>query len=237
MIIKKLNVWVIMFIFLVLNVDVISANDSNPHSPEELTPLYFDGNGKVSKPTPFYIGNSTGLIEVGTLEPGIVFSPTKVTANYFIVKGIEYTFYIPKSAMISTDEKPTFHQLTKKSVGAKLIASTNAAFIDEDGRELGKIAKGQEIKLASIKHAYGVVNLLGRQVYIDLKDFQHVNLVNPKKNISYKEMSILLQIFSNLYPEFLELKEIGKSIEGRTLYASETRKGQERNIVGCFYSC
>ncbi|WP_052125994.1 M14 family metallocarboxypeptidase [Ureibacillus massiliensis] len=231
MVIRKLNVWVIALLFFVLNVDVISANDLILNSPEELTPLYYDGNGKVSKKTPFYIGNSTGLVEVGTLEPGTVFSPARVTENYFIVKGIEYTFYIPKSAMISTDEKPTSHQLTKKSVGAKLVASTNAAFIDEDGKRLGEIVKGQEIKLASIKHAYGVINLLGRQVYIDLSDFQHVNLVNPKKNISYKEMSFMLQILSRLYPEFLQLKEIGKSVEGRTLYAVKLGKGDKEILL------
>lgn len=107
-----------------------------------------------------------------------------------------------------------------------IIAEKDVPVHDQSGDVLGTIDKGSKITLNSIENELGVIPMLGKNGYVNLDYFRHENLVNPKKNISHKEMEYILQVFSLLYPEFTQLVQIGKSSEGRAIYALRLGSGE-----------
>lgn len=202
-------------------------------SPDSITPLYTDGNGRVMKTTPFYTDGSNGLKKVGTLEPGLVFTPTDVTNHFFVmlVEGIQY--YIPKNALISTEEKPTSFEIFSgpKEFTSTIITETDVPIRNNSGNVIGIIEEGNEVTLEAINNGNGVIQMLGHTLYVDLDKFQHSNLVNPKKNISHKEMEYIVHVFSKLYPELTELVKIGSSVEGRAIYALRIGNGETEILM------
>ncbi len=199
--------------------------------PEEATPLYISGNGKVIQATPYYLSSSKGFVKVGTLEEGVILSPTRVTANYFIITASNKSFYIPKTALTSTKEKPNLEAHIKGNFPRNIVAETDAIFEDKAGNVLGTIAKGEQVKLHMVSGGRGVIERFGKRVYVNLREFHHTNQVVPQKNISYKEMEYYLKVFSYMYPEFTKLEKIGSSVEGRTLYALKVGNGSKEILM------
>ncbi|SOC11507.1 zinc carboxypeptidase [Ureibacillus xyleni] len=201
--------------------------------PEEepAIPPYESGNGKIIKTTPYYYVSSGTFKQVGTLEEGVILTPTKATLNYLVVKvGSDY-FYIPRDAFTSTNEKPNLEVHIKGSFPRTIVAETNASLTDKGGNIVGTIAKGEKVKLHMVTGGRGVIELLGKRVYVDLSNFQHTDQVMPKKNISYKEMEYYLKVFSYMYPEFTELVKIGASVQGKTMYALKVGNGKKEILM------
>ncbi len=213
---------------------------SEPSEPSDVEPLpelepeispYTNGNGKVIKTTPYYFVSSGVFKEVGTLEEGVVITPTRVTTNYLIVKAGSKYFYIPRDAFTSTDEKSNLEAHIQGSFPRTIVAEKDSPITDKAGNSIGTIVKGEQVKLHMVTGGRGVIELLGKRVYVDLSNFQHLDQVMPKKNITYKEMEYYLKVFSYMYPEFTELVKIGTSVQGRTLYALKVGTGKKEILM------
>ncbi|CAM5193836.1 hypothetical protein UACE39S_04611 [Ureibacillus acetophenoni] len=127
----------------------------------------------------------------------------------------------------------SFHltEVEAEEFSTTIISETNAPLFDSSGIVVGKIDKGKEVTLQSVDDANGVIKMLGQTFYVDLDNFQHNNLVNPKKNINHREMEYILQVFSKLYPELTELVTIGSSVEGRPIYALRIGNGDQEILM------
>lgn len=198
---------------------------------KDVTPPYIKGNGKVIQTTPYFLSSSNGFIKVGTLEKGVVLSPSKVTANYFIITANKKSFYIPRTALTSTNEDTNLETHIQGDFSRSIVAEIDAPFEDKAGNILGTVAKGEQVNLHMVSGSRGVIERFGKRVYVNLVDFYHTNQVEPKKNISYKEMEYYLKVFSNMYPEFTELVKIGSSVQGRTLYALKVGTGSKEILM------
>jgi len=99
--------------------------------------------------------------------------------------------------------------------------------MDRQGNTIGTFIKGQQVTLHSIGQSKGIIDFLGKQVYVNLHDFQHTNQILPKKHISYGEMEYHLHVLSLMYPEFTKLEKVGFSVEGRTIYAFKVGTGKK----------
>ncbi|WP_052123961.1 M14 family zinc carboxypeptidase [Ureibacillus manganicus] len=225
MIKKILFVWLVLVFVLWKNNFVVATEDIGI-TTDNMIPFYSGGNGKVIEPTPFYIAEATGLKKMGTLESGLVLTPTTISDIFFTVEVGNIQYNIPKFAMKSTNEKPTL-ELPFDSTGNSsiLTAKRDAQVRSESGDVVATIEIGNDVTLHSVEENLGVIQLFGKKMFIDLADFRHINLVNPKKNISYNEMEYILQVISLLYPDFTELMKIGTSVQGRNLYALKIGKG------------
>lgn len=204
---------------------------SLPPEVKEVISPYINGNGKVIQTTPYYLSSSKGFEKAGTLEKGTILSPTKVTANYFIVTANKKSFYIPRTALTSTDEETNLEAHIQGNFPRSIVAEIDAPFEDKAGNILGTVAKGEQVNLHMINGSRGVIERFGKRVYVNLVDFYHTNQVEPKKNISYKEMEYYLKVFSNMYPEFTELVKIGSSVQGRALYALKVGTGSKEILM------
>ncbi len=143
-----------------------------------------------------------------------------------------HSFYINgkgKNSIINTNEKPKLK--IKNQPLANIIVEKDSPIFNREGTLIGEIKKGNEYILHSIENDRAVIQLDKKLVYADLENFKHTNLVNPKKNISFHEMEYILRVFSQLYPEFTELKKIGASVEERPLYALKIGKGNHEIIM------
>lgn len=202
-----------------------------PIEEKEVIPSYINGNGKVIETTPYYLSTSKGFVKVGTLEKGVILSPTRITTNYFIVTASSKSFYIPRTALTSTKEKVNLETNIQGTFPRNIIAEVDAKFYDKAGNVRGTIAKGEQVKLHMVSGGQGVIERFGKRVYVNLKDFHHTNQVIPLKNISYKEMEYYLKVFSYMYPEFTKLEKIGSSVQGRTLYALKVGTGSKEILM------
>lgn len=119
---------------------------SEPSEPSDVEPLpelepeipsYTSGNGKVKKTTPYYFVSSGVFKEVGTLEEGVVITPTRVTTNYLIVKAGSKYFYIPRDAFTSTDEKSNLEAHIQGSFPRTIVAEKDSPITDKAGNSIG----------------------------------------------------------------------------------------------------
>ena len=78
---------------------------------------------------------------------------------------------------------------------------------------------------------FGVIRILGSTVYINMKDFKHNNLIAGEKILTHHEMNYKLNVFAMLYPEFMKLEEIGKSVEGRSIMALTVGTGKKEILM------
>lgn len=185
---------------------------------------------QVQEQTAIYAATKDGLAEIGQLEAGVVLAATKETTNYFLIEQ-EHTYYVPKRHVAATADSVTLEKHIKGPYPRVLVASEQAALYTKDQQLVGSLQKGQRVTLHMTVGGKGVIELFGRRLYVELTQFAHTNQIEPQKNISYEEMSYHLRVFSLLYPQFTKLEEIGKSVEGRPLYALHVGTGKRQLLL------
>ena len=168
---------------------------------------------------------------IGTLKSGAVVKVTKSTTNYHQIQIGSQRYAIPKKGTIPTEKSASLGKLVKEVYPVTLkVSSTNYVYSSK-GNKIGTILKGQSITLKGLKENKGIINFMGKSGYVNLKYYNHSNMVNPKKSITYGRYNYYLRVIAQLYPEFTEIEKIGKSVQGRSIYALRVGNGKKEILM------
>lgn len=107
---------------------------------------------------------------------------------------------------------------------------TNTVY-NASGKKIGTLAKGTNVKLINHTKKQGVIHFNASQGYVNLNNYKHYSVVNGSKAISYEQYRYYVEVLALLYPEAVTLKKIGKSADGRTIYAYRLGKGKKEVYI------
>lgn len=151
------------------------------------------------------------------------------------VKGNTYTFNksftFTSNSVIEAPIKMSWPKAAQQTYKITLTAQKATGLYEAEGQKIAEIPAKTKIELVNIRGKYGIVNMLGSTVYVDLKDFKHINMIAGEKILTHHEMNYKLQVFAMMYPEFMKLEEIGKSVEGRSIMALTVGTGKKQILM------
>lgn len=184
----------------------------------------------VEQQIPYYMMKNGKLVQKGILSKDAVLTRTKTASDYHLVEVGKEVFYIPLEGTIPTSL--TAAGAIKKAVyPMKLYNKTEVPIYNQKLIKIGSISANQSVDLLGLEKDKGIINFLGQEARVNMKDFTHKDLLQPKKVLSYEEMTYLLQVVAALYPEFTKLEQIGKSVEGTPLYAMKIGNGKKEVLL------
>lgn len=186
---------------------------------------------EVLQDIPLYEVKSRQRFQIGALKKGMIFKRTKQVANWHQIEMNGRVYQVEVSHTFPSTKEITLIAIPKVVYPASVITEVNAPVINGAGQHIGTLKVGQTVRLANIRNNLGYIDFMGSLAYVSLKNVKHTNLVQPKKNISAKEMSYWLQMYAGMYPEFTKLEVIGKSVEGRAIYALRVGTGKKEIIM------
>lgn len=186
---------------------------------------------EVLKDVPLYEVKSRQRSQFGALKKGMVFKRTKQVANWHQIEMNGRVYQVEVSHTFPSSKEIILKPIPKTVYPATVITDVNAPVINGAGQHIGTLKVGQTVRLANIRNNLGYIDFMGSLAYVQLKNVKHTNLVQPKKNISASEMSYWLQMYAGMYPEFTKLEVIGKSVEGRPIYALRVGNGKKEILM------
>jgi g-D-glutamyl-meso-diaminopimelate peptidase len=134
---------------------------------------------------------------------------------------------VPELGTLPTENKPVVKAPAKAKYPIKVLPEKEVVVFGVNGEKIGTISRGSFVDIYSLVNGKAVVNFFGQEGRADMSAFVHSNLLSPKKNVSHAEMSYLVRVFAAMYPEFTKLEQIGKSVEGRPIYAIRLGNGKK----------
>ena len=199
--------------------------------PPEMASPVFSSNDLyftvVSDSVPYYEMKNNQLVKKGTFAKNTSWTRIKSSNGKHVVKFGDRTVYVPEVGTFSTPQKPVIKGPAKAKFPLKVLPEKEVDVLGVNGVKIGSISRGSFVDIFGLVKGKAVVNFFGQEGRVDFSQFVHTNLLNPKKNISHEEMSYLVQVYAAMYPEFTKLEQIGKSVEGRPIYAIRLGNGKK----------
>ena len=95
------------------------------------------------------------------------------------------------------------------------------------------LEKGQTYPVIRSYGSWWQIDVAGRIGYIRKNITQIVPkpVVNPKKKYTYQQMVKDIELLEMMYPDIIEKKIIGKSVEGRHIYAIKLGTGKKEVLI------
>ena len=177
-------------------------------------------------------------VAVGTVVKGYTFKSTSENGTYYLFKKGNETFAIKKNTVIGSNKSISLKAKSTATYPITLYTEKAATVYDAKGVKIGTLNKGQSVPLKGISSSNkGIIDFMGQQAQVDLKDFYHKNIVNGASNISHGKMAYYVKVFSLLYPEFTKREVIGYSAEGRAIHAIRLGNGEKEILMdGAFHA-
>lgn len=185
----------------------------------------------VSSSVPYYEMKNSVLVKKGTFAKGTTWIRLKSSNGKHVVKFGDRIVYVPEIGTFPTTKKPVVKAPAKAKFPIKVLPEKEVDVLGVNGVKIGSISKGSFVDIYGLVKGKAVVNFFGQEGRADFSQFVHTNLLSPKKNISHAEMSYLVQLYAAMYPEFTKLEQIGKSVEGRPIYAIRLGNGKKEVLV------
>lgn len=184
----------------------------------------------VDEQIPYYVMKKGKLVQKGILLKDAVLTRTKTSSVYHLVEVGKDVFYIPLEGTIPT-LSPSNDALKKATYPIKLYNRVEVPVYNTKSIQIGTLAANQSVDLIGVEKSKGIIYFLGQEARINMNDFVHMDLLQPKKVLKYEEMTYLLNVIAALYPEFTRLEQIGKSVEGTPLYAMKIGNGKKEVLL------
>ncbi|MFX3675276.1 MAG: M14 family zinc carboxypeptidase [Paenisporosarcina sp.] len=181
----------------------------------------------INDAVPYYEMKNSILVKKGTFLKGTSWTRVKASSGYHVVKFGNRVVYVPEIGTLSTTSKPVVKAPAKAKFPLKVLPEKEVDVFSVGGVKIGSISRGSFVDIYGLVKGKAVVNFFGQEGRVDFTQFVHTNILSPKKNISHAEMSYLVQVFAAMYPEFTKLEQIGKSVEGRPIYAIRLGNGKK----------
>ena len=184
----------------------------------------------VEEKIPYYVMKKGKLVQKGILLKDAVLTRTKTASVYHLVVVGKEVFYIPLAGTIPTLDL-TEDPIKKAKYPMKLYNRVEVPIYNKQLIQIGTIAANQSVDLIGLEKDKGIIYFLGQEARINMNDFVHMDLLQPKKVLTNEEMTYLLHVVAALYPEFTKLEQIGKSVEGTPMYAMKIGNGKKEVLL------
>ncbi|MGF2617967.1 hypothetical protein FZC84_13060 [Rossellomorea vietnamensis] len=177
------------------------------------------------------------LIDVGRLVKGQVYKRIKDYGNWHLVDFGKVQGFVWEDATspFRGSELPTLSGNGPESV--YFTAKEDLGVYDNSSGELvniGEIKAGSQFGVISQMGNWYEINFSGRKAYIysPATELNASRVVNARERVyTYEEMVNDLQEIARMYPSFTQLTTIGKSVDGRDIYAIKLGKGSKEVLV------
>jgi g-D-glutamyl-meso-diaminopimelate peptidase len=199
----------------------------------------FNNNIKYFKVTksdlPIYDNRSGSLAKVGSLTKGQTYERVSDYGNWHRIKFGDYYGYVRKA-----DTEPSLSNLYKNKITANysngtLTPKKNIVVYDNTKGKLVPFATIDKNKKYPVVRDYGnwyEVNISGRSGFVRKNEVNATvmvakNIVNPNREYTYENLVTDINQLSRAYPGLISWKTIGKSVDGRNLYAIKLGTGKK----------
>lgn len=206
--------------------------------------LEFTNNIKYFKATEgniaVYDNRSGKLLQVGELRKGQTYERISAYGSWHKIKFGNYYGFVyagHTEPMLSRTYKNASYN---HDVRFTFLAKENLTVYDNTSGKLveyGQINSGKEfVSFADYGH-WLKVNFAGRHGFVKkdkvklINTFNPHNVVNPNVIYTYDQMRVDLNEFVSSYPGLVSLSTIGKSVDGRDLYAIKVGKGSTEILI------
>ncbi|PET77017.1 hypothetical protein CN514_01675 [Bacillus sp. AFS001701] len=198
---------------------------------------------KVTNDTPLLLNENGKLVNRGTVKANTVFSKTGVKDQYLMIQYSNQTAYIDKNKTIPLPNEtlPVISIVTQpvKITAGVAVRNTKIVFPRDPKPTMVNVPAKQKIVIDSAYSSYYVVKVGGLKGLIPKADIslKTYNYVDPNGDYSYEELTADLQELNAWYPGFTKVETIGKSVDGRNLYAIKLGTGKtEISINGSHHA-
>ncbi|WP_088041631.1 M14 family metallocarboxypeptidase [Bacillus sp. EAC] len=188
---------------------------------------------KVIKDTIIYVNENGNLVNKGIVKTNTLYEKTGEKDNYVTIQFFNQTAYIDKNNTIPLpDESIPVTNIPSKPTKIKFGMTKRLTKIMNPNDKTVVITEISSRQKFDIKTEYGndlVVSIGGATGLISKSDvwLKTDNYVDPSGNYSYEELTADLQELNAWYPMFTKIETIGKSVDGRNIYAIKLGVGKE----------
>ncbi|WP_129689727.1 M14 family metallopeptidase [Gottfriedia acidiceleris] len=198
---------------------------------------------KVTNDTPLLLNENGKLVNRGTVKTNTVFSKIGEKDQYLMIQYSNQTAYIDKNKTIPLPNEtlPVISIVTQpvKITAGVAVRNTKIVLPRDPKPTMVNIPAKQKIVIDSAYSSYYVVKIGGLKGLIPKADIslKTYNYVDPNGDYSYDELTADLQELNAWYPGFTKVETIGKSVDGRNLYAIKLGTGKsEISINGSHHA-
>ncbi|UPM54186.1 M14 family metallopeptidase [Gottfriedia acidiceleris] len=198
---------------------------------------------KVTNDTPLLLNENGKLVNRGTVKTNTVFSKIGEKDQYLMIQFSNQTAYIDKNKTIPLPNEtlPVISIVTQpvKITAGVAVRNTKIVFPRDPKPTMVNVPAKQKIVIDSAYSSYYVVKIGGLKGLIPKADIslKTYNYVDPNGDYSYDELKADLQELNAWYPGFTKVETIGKSVDGRNLYAIKLGTGKsEISINGSHHA-
>ena len=185
----------------------------------------------IGNDLPIYEWKNGGLVHKGTLAKNTAWKIERDIAKYHIIRIGSKEYYVPLIGTFPSNKKPSVSVPKSAKYPLSLVTERLTPVFTKDGRGLGTLNKESLVHIKGIDGRHAIINFYGKDARIFFNHLVHTNAIQPKQAFSHPETGYYLQVFAAMYPEFTELKTIGKSVEGRDIYALKLGKGEKEILM------
>lgn len=185
---------------------------------------------------PIYDNRSGKLVKVGELVNGQEYIKTKSsTPNWHAINFGGYQAYVPENQTEYSTGKSITNRANKNSSIGNLVPKKKIPVYDNTVSPMEVFAyiyKGKTYPVIEEYNSWYKINLGGRFGYVKKSDVTFTllkvrNIVNPYKTYTYEHMQADIQKLTKTYPKLISSKIIGKSVDGRNIYAIKLGNGKK----------
>ncbi|MFF2877307.1 M14 family metallocarboxypeptidase [Gottfriedia sp. NPDC057991] len=198
---------------------------------------------KVTNDTPLLLNENGKLVNRGTVKANTIFSKIGTKDQYLMIQYSNQTAYIDKNKTIPLPNEtlPVISIVTQpvKITAGVAVRNTKIVFPRDPKPTMVTIPAKQKIVIDSAYSSYYVVKVGGLKGLIPKADIslKTYNYVDPNGDYSYDKLTADLQELNAWYPGFTKVETIGKSVDGRNLYAIKLGTGKsEISINGSHHA-
>jgi murein tripeptide amidase MpaA len=203
---------------------------------EEFTPSteYFRTIGEVT----VYTNEGGNLEPIGSLSANQAFDRIKDYGNWHQIQFGNQLGYVHKGSTEPAVRSDLMTISTNGLIGYGVTAGITKVYDNSTGA-LIPFAAIEGGELQRITADYGnwyEIDLSGREGYVSkasVTNFQPISrdVVKPKQVYTYEEMQRDMNILQKMYPNLIKTQTIGKSVDGRNLYAVKLGTGQTEIMI------
>ncbi|TXC90954.1 hypothetical protein FS935_08585 [Metabacillus litoralis] len=184
--------------------------------------------------------NSSGQLEiVGYLRSGEVYHRTKDYTSWHEIQFNDKLAYVAKDLTIPVTSQSYRNPSNKYSSVGSFKTTKLTAIYHYVGRDLvpfATIGKNNQYSYVEDRGSYIKVNFADRYGYVKKSDVVinlpvAKDLVNPRVVYSYEQMQADINEIVSVYPDLAKKEIIGKSVDGRNIYAVKIGKGHTEILL------
>jgi SH3-like domain-containing protein len=181
--------------------------------------------------------NSSGkLVAVGKLYKGQEYPRMKDAGNWHQIKYGNGYGYVWKGATEPSTGGTIHNAALRANLKTMFKAKADTVVYDNSSGQLvpfAMILKDFTYPIAKNFGNWYEINISGRKGYVHKSGVTALvsDIVNPRQVYSYYEMEIDIQSLEVMYPDLIQSTVIGKSVDGRNIYAVKLGSGKNEVMI------